>query len=61
MRKFYTVVLVVIMLLTSTGYASADGPVGADCTDPPNLVPMADLRNCDLSGRQMAGLNLFSA
>ena len=61
MKKLYTVVLVVIMLLTSIGYVSADGPVGADCTDPPNLVPMADLRNCDLSGRQMAGVNLFSA
>ena len=61
MKKVYTAVIVVIMLLTSTGYASADGPVGADCTDPPNLVPMADLRNCDLSGMQLAGLNLFSA
>ncbi|HEU0291675.1 MAG TPA: Ig-like domain-containing protein [Anaerolineales bacterium] len=64
MKKFSTAVLVVIMLLTLTqpeSYASADGPVGADCTDPPNLVPMADLRNCDLSGRQMAGVNLFSA
>ena len=45
MKKVYTAMLVVLMLLTSTGYASADGPVGADCTDPPNLVPMADLRN----------------
>src|SRR5688500_1094097 len=64
MKKVYTTMLVVIMLLTSTlptAYASADGTVGADCTEPPNLVPMADLRNCDLSGRQMAGLNLFSA
>jgi len=61
MKKVYTVVLVVIMLLTFTGYASADGPVGTDCTDPPNLVPLADLRNCDLSGRQMAGVNLYSA
>jgi uncharacterized protein YjbI with pentapeptide repeats len=64
MKKVYTAVLIVIMLLTSTrptSYASADGPVGADCTDPPNLVPMADLRNCDLSGRNMAGVNLFSA
>jgi hypothetical protein len=58
MKQFYTVPLVVAMLLTFTGYASADGPVGADCTDPPNLVPTADLRNCDLSGRQMQGLNL---
>ena len=49
------------MLLTLTGRASADGPVGVDCTDPPNLVPLADLRNCDLSGRNMAGVNLFSA
>jgi hypothetical protein len=61
MKKFWTAVLVVIMLLTLPGYASADGPVGADCTDPPNLVPLADLRNCDLSGRQMAGVNLYSA
>jgi uncharacterized protein YjbI with pentapeptide repeats len=61
MKKFYTAVLVVITLLTMTGYASADGPVGADCTDPPNLVSLADLRNCDLSGRQMAGVNLYSA
>jgi len=61
MKKFSTVVLVVIMLLTSTSYASADGPVGADCTDPPNLVPFADLRNCDLSGRQMEGVDLSNA
>jgi uncharacterized protein YjbI with pentapeptide repeats len=61
MKKFSTAVLVVIMLLTLTGIASADGPVGADCTDPPNLVPLADLRNCDLSGMDMAGVNLFSA
>jgi uncharacterized protein YjbI with pentapeptide repeats len=61
MRKFYTAVLVVVMLLASTGYAMADGPVGADCTDPPNLVPFADLSNCDLSGRQMAGVNLYNA
>jgi uncharacterized protein YjbI with pentapeptide repeats len=61
MKKFSTAVLVVTMLLTLTGYAAADGPVGADCTDPPNLVPLADLRNCDLSGMQMAGVNLYSA
>ena len=61
MKKLYTVVLVVVMLLTSTGYTLADGPVGADCTEPPNLVPLADLRNCDLSGRNMAGVNLYSA
>ena len=61
MKKFYTVMLVVIMLLTSTGYASADGPVGADCTEPPNLVPFADLRNCDLSGRNMEGVDLSNA
>jgi uncharacterized protein YjbI with pentapeptide repeats len=61
MKKFYTAVLVVIMLLTLTGYASADGPVGADCTDPPNLVPSADLRNCDLSGMNLAGVNLYDA
>jgi len=64
MKKFSTAVLVVIMLLTSTlptAYASADGPVGADCTDPPNLVPFADLRNCDLSGRNMEGVDLSNA
>ncbi|HJR78499.1 MAG TPA: pentapeptide repeat-containing protein, partial [Anaerolineales bacterium] len=61
MKKVYTTVLVVIMLLTSTGYASADGPVGADCTEPPNLVPFADLRNCDLSGRNMEGVDLSNA
>lgn len=61
MKKLYTVVLVVIMFLTGTGYASADGPVGADCTDPPNLVPFADLRNCDLSGRNMEGVDLSNA
>jgi uncharacterized protein YjbI with pentapeptide repeats len=61
MKKFYTAALVVIMLLTMTGYASADGPVGADCTDPPNLVPFADLSNCDLSGRNMEGVDLSHA
>ena len=61
MKKFYTAALVVIMVLTLTGRASAQQPVGADCTDPPNLVPFADLRNCDLSGRQMAGINLYNA
>src|SRR5262245_6804775 len=61
MKKLYTVVLVVIMLLTLTSYASADGPIGADCTDPPNLVPFADLRNCDLSGRNMEGVDLSNA
>ena len=61
MKKFWTAVLVVTMLLTSTSHASADGPVGADCTDPPNLVPFADLRNCDLSGRNMEGVDLSNA
>jgi uncharacterized protein YjbI with pentapeptide repeats len=61
MKKVYSALLVVIMLLTTTAYASAQGPVGADCTDPPNLEPFADLRNCDLSGRQMAGVNLYNA
>jgi len=61
MKKLSTAVLIVIILLTSTGYASADGPVGADCTDPPNLVPFADLRNCDLSGRNMEGVDLSNA
>jgi uncharacterized protein YjbI with pentapeptide repeats len=64
MKKFWTALLIVITLLTLTGpaaYASADGPVGADCTDPPNLVPFADLRNCDLSGRNMEGVDLSNA
>ncbi len=61
MKKVYTAVLVIIMLLTSTGYASAAGPAGADCMDPPNLAPFADLRNCDLSGREMSGVNLYNA
>jgi uncharacterized protein YjbI with pentapeptide repeats len=61
MKKFWTASFVVIMLLTSTGYASADGPVGADCTEPPNLVPFADLRNCDLSGINMEGVDLSNA
>ena len=61
MKKVYTAVLVMIMLLMLTGHASAQEPVGADCTDPPNLVPFADLRNCDLSGRQMPGINLYEA
>src|SRR5688572_15632589 len=64
MKKVYTTVLVVIMLLTSTRpatYALADGLVGADCTEPPNLVPFADLRNCDLSGRNMEGVDLSNA
>jgi uncharacterized protein YjbI with pentapeptide repeats len=62
MKKFYTAVLVVMMVLTLTGsVASAQGPVGADCTDPPNLVPFADLVNCDLSGMDMEGINIWSA
>jgi len=62
MKKFYTVVLVIITLLTLTGsVALAQGPVGADCTDPPNLVPFADLVNCDLSGREMEGVDLSNA
>ena len=64
MRKFYTAVLAVITLLTLTGpasYASAQEPVGADCTEPPNLEPFADLVNCDLSGRDMQGVNIWSA
>ena len=61
MKKFSTAVLVIVMLLTLTGYASAQGTVGADCTEPPNLVPFADLVNCDLSGRDMEGVNIWSA
>jgi uncharacterized protein YjbI with pentapeptide repeats len=62
MKKFYTAVLVVITLLTLTGsVALAQGPVGADCTDPPNLVPGADLTNCDLSGEEMEGVDISNA
>jgi uncharacterized protein YjbI with pentapeptide repeats len=63
MYKLLSAVMIVITLLTLTGsgYASADGPVGADCTEPPNLVPGADLRNCDLSGRNMEGVDLSNA
>lgn len=62
MKKFYTAVLIVITLLTLTGTAAfAQGTVGADCTDPPNLVPFADLVNCDLSGMDMQGVNIWSA
>jgi uncharacterized protein YjbI with pentapeptide repeats len=60
-KKIYTTALVVIMLLTSTSHASAQGTVGADCTEPPNLVPFADLVNCDLSGREMEGVDLSNA
>lgn len=58
MKKLYTTLLVISILLTFTGSALADGPVGADCTDPPNLVPSADLRYCDLSGMDLSGINL---
>jgi uncharacterized protein YjbI with pentapeptide repeats len=63
MKKFFSAVLIVIALLTFTGVfsASAQEPVGADCTDPPNLAPFADLRNCELSGRNMQGVNLYNA
>ena len=61
MKKFRTALLVVVTLLTLTGHVLADGPVGADCTDPPNLVPFADLSNCDLSGRNMEGVDLSNA
>jgi uncharacterized protein YjbI with pentapeptide repeats len=64
MKKFWKALLVVITLLMLTGpaaYAAADGPVGADCTEPPNLVPFADLSNCDLSGRNMEGVDLSNA
>ena len=62
MKKFYAALLVIITLLTLAGsVALAQGPVGADCTDPPNLVPNADLQNCDLSGREMEGVDLSNA
>jgi uncharacterized protein YjbI with pentapeptide repeats len=66
MNKYARATLVLITLLALSGfvfvpYAAADGPVGADCTDPPNLTPFADLRNCDLSGMQLAGVNLYDA
>ena len=62
MRKFYKAVLVFSTILTLTASAfAADEPVGADCTDPPNLVPFADLVNCDLSGLEMEGVDLSNA
>jgi uncharacterized protein YjbI with pentapeptide repeats len=63
MYKFYTAMIIVIMLLTLTGsgHAAAQEQVGADCTNPPNLVPFADLRNCDLNGRNMEGVDLSNA
>ncbi|MDX1417383.1 MAG: pentapeptide repeat-containing protein [Candidatus Promineifilaceae bacterium] len=62
MKKFYKVLLLVFILLTLTGtLALAQGQVGADCTDPPNLVPFADLVNCDLSGMDMSGINIWAA
>ena len=61
MYKSFTATLVALMLLTSPGHALADGPVGVDCTEPPNLEPFADLRNCDLSGRNMEGVDLSNA
>jgi hypothetical protein len=61
MKRFFTAILAAAMLLTVTGYVSAADPVGVDCTNPPNLVPFADLRKCDLSGREMEGVNLTSA
>jgi uncharacterized protein YjbI with pentapeptide repeats len=57
MKKSYIVMLLfVIALLAFAGSmaASADGPVGVDCTNPPNLMPYADLQNCDLSQVQSA-------
>lgn len=62
MKKHYKVVLAIFILLTLTAtIALAQGPVGADCTDPPNLVPFADLVNCDLSGMDMSGINIWAA
>lgn len=63
MHKFFTALLVAIVLLglTGSGYVSAQGSVGPDCTNPPNLVPFADLRNCNLSGINVPGINLYDA
>jgi uncharacterized protein YjbI with pentapeptide repeats len=49
MKKFYAVLIITLLTFAGAIYVSADGDVGADCTDPPNLVPYADLHNCDLS------------
>ena len=34
---------------------------GADCTNPPKLVPGADLTNCDLAGTDLTGADLTGA
>lgn len=66
--KKLTVTLLVVALLaipaaafSSRALAAPLAQVGADCTEPPNLVPFADLVNCDLSGREMEGVDLSQA
>lgn len=62
MNKFFTAVIgLITLLLLTVSISLAQGPVGADCTDPPNLVPFADLVNCDLSGMDMEGINIWAA
>jgi uncharacterized protein YjbI with pentapeptide repeats len=61
MKQLASVALVIVALLVAAVPVAAVDPVGVDCTSPPNLVPGADLRNCDLSGREMEGVNLTNA
>ena len=59
MKKEVSAVLTLVMLAGAV--ARAQEPVGADCGDPPNLEPFADLRGCDLSGMMLEGVDLSNA